>query len=275
MNFAVIIPSRNIDNLQPCMDAVVMHEPEARIIVVDDGIGLAWSPHAYDPAKPGGLRALVIRGGKPFIFARNVNLGIRTAMEHFGPQDGYVLLNDDALLETPGGFTLLAEACAVHPEYGLIAATTNVTGQPEQWRRDPSDPDYGLREVRENIPFIAVYIPHRTIAQLAFNGTASVQAGVSIDPAPGLLDERYCLDYGCEDNDYNEAVRRAGLKTGVHDGCYVDHGSLKSSFRGDPDTPKTFAQNYELFLAKCKHCDETGESFVAGAGLPQPQEARA
>ena len=66
----------------------------------------------------------------------------------------------------------------------------------------------------------------------------------------GLLDERYCLDYGVEDRDYCEQVRAAGLKVGVHDGCYVDHGSLVSTFRGDPKTPKSFQQNLALFKAK-------------------------
>lgn len=275
--FVVIIPSRNAANLRPCLQALRQHEPGVPVLVVDDGLDTSTLPwEEFDPP------VFVTRGDKPFIFARNINLGIRKAIEMAAamdfvvpgqpglPVDGYLLLNDDALLrgsdDAPGGFTLLAEACAAYPEYGLIAATTNVTGQPEQGRRAPSDPDYGLREVKENIPFIAVYIPHRTISLLAHNGLTPVREG---DLAPGMLDERYCLDYGCEDNDYNEAVRRAGLKTGVHDGCYVDHGSLKSSFRHDPDTPKTYAQNYELFLAKCKHCDETGESFVAGAGLPQ------
>jgi GT2 family glycosyltransferase len=66
----------------------------------------------------------------------------------------------------------------------------------------------------------------------------------------GYLDERYCLDYGVEDRDYCEAVNRAGLKVGVSDWCYVDHGSLTSSFRGDPKAPRSFARNLELFKQK-------------------------
>jgi hypothetical protein len=36
----------------------------------------------------------------------------------------------------------------------------------------------------------------------------------------------------------------------LFDGCCVDHGSLPSSFRGDPSTPRSFARNKARFDAK-------------------------
>ena len=60
--------------------------------------------------------------------------------------------------------------------------------------------------------FVCVYIPRTTIERV------------------GLLDERY-VDYGSEDDDYCLSVRKAGLKIGIHDGCYVEHGKLPSTFR--------------------------------------------
>jgi hypothetical protein len=139
----------------------------------------------------------------------------------------FVILNDDAILKTPGGFSLLQKAAEAHPEYGVIAATTNIVGNINQQPRG-----IGLREDPAMVCFVCVLIPRRTIDKV------------------GLLDERYCLDYGCEDGDYCESVRRAGLKIGIHDGCFVDHGSLRSSFRGDPTAPKAFAQNQRLFNEK-------------------------
>jgi hypothetical protein len=65
-----------------------------------------------------------------------------------------------------------------------------------------------------------------------------------------MLDERYKIDYGVEDLDYCEAVNRAGLKVCVYDHVFVDHGSLRSSFRGDPKTPRPFTKNYELYKKK-------------------------
>jgi len=239
VSIAVIIPSKTISNLVPCVEAVRANEPEAEIIAIDDGVDLIRRDtfngfnERYGPTS-------VIDGIRPFVFAQNVNLGLRFALTSFsgttGGQfvtdpprhEGAVVLNDDALLQTPGGFTLLAQAAAENPEYGIIGAVTNVTGQPEQFPRG-----FGLREV-EHFAFVCVYIPRSTIE----------------NPKIGLLDERYCLDYGCEDRDYCEAVKAAGLKVGVHDSCFVDHQSLISTFRGEPHAPLSFARNFELLKAK-------------------------
>ena len=127
------MPSRNIDNLRACVDAVRDHEPKARIIAVDDGIDISmwaeWAAFGKSPAD------IVRIGEKPFNFARNVNIGIRAADE-----DDVILLNDDALLESPGGFTLMQRAAEDHPEYGIIGAVTNVTGQPLQRPRGLTAP---------------------------------------------------------------------------------------------------------------------------------------
>ena len=80
--------------------------------------------------------------------------------------------------------------------------------------------------------FICVLIPRRTIECV------------------GLLDERYCIDYGVEDNDYCQMVKSAGLRCAVYDYCFVDHGSLRSTFRGDPYAYRSFAQNQRLFCEK-------------------------
>ena len=213
---SVLIPSKTASNVFPCIRAVQKHEPDARIIVIDDGVD--WQHEASrDLIQP----VYRIEGVKPFVFARNVNLGI-VASEY----DDVIVLNDDALLESPGGFTLMQQAAEDYPEFGIIGAVTNLTGQPLQRPHG-----VGLRQV-PHIAFVCVLIPRRTIDQV------------------GMLDERYRLDYGVEDRDYCEAVNRAGLKVGVHDHCYVDHGSLWSSFRGDPKQPKSFQQNYALFLEK-------------------------
>ena len=221
---SVVILSKNPDNLGPCLAAVLKHEGPVSIWVVWDGAwNVPWSwPNA--PWSP----VTIVQGDKPFVFARNSNIGIRAA-----DRDDVILLNDDALLETPGGFARMQKAAEEHPEYGIIGATTDVTGQVLQYPfggAPPSDPP-GLREV-PHIAFVCVLIPRRTIDLV------------------GLLDERYCIDYGVEDRDYCEAVTRAGLKVGVHDGCFVNHSSLVSSFRGDPHTPKSFARNYALFKEK-------------------------
>lgn len=216
----VIIPSKTARNLGPCIEAVRKNEDACSIVVVDDGIdfGIIRRNPAWDKAIDG---AEIVAGQKPFVFARNCNLGIRAA----GDSD-VILLNDDALLTTKGGFTLLQKAAAQHPEYGCIGSSTNVTGQRLQQPHGA-----GLRSVH-HIAFVCVLIPRRTIERI------------------GLLDERYCLDYGVEDRDYCEMITRTGLLVGVHDGCFVDHAKLISSFRGHPMAPGRSAQNRALFLKK-------------------------
>jgi GT2 family glycosyltransferase len=65
----------------------------------------------------------------------------------------------------------------------------------------------------------------------------------------GLLDERF-VGYGFDDDDYSLRVRLAGLLVGIHDGCYCDHGSLKSSYRGEPKTAANLVENGRIFRQK-------------------------
>ncbi|RPH38348.1 hypothetical protein EHM92_00255 [bacterium] len=216
-NLAVIIPSKTASNLNACVPALSLCEPKARVIVIDDGLKLIDVDEAVIN------RCEFYNGEKPFIFARNCNIGIRIA----GDAD-VVLLNDDALLKSSGGFTLIQKAAEDNQEYGCIGSTTNVTGSTLQKPQGK-----GLRPVH-HIAFVCVLIPRRTIDKI------------------GMLDERYCLDYGVEDRDYCEMINRAGMKVGVHDGCFVDHSKLKSSFRGSPMAPGRSNQNRALFLEKFK-----------------------
>lgn len=217
MSFSVIIPSKSIENLIPCVEAVRRCEPDARIIVVDDGLDLSFLP------RPDFMPFLGIKGIKPFIFSRNVNLGIQAA-----GTDDVVILGDDGLLQTPGGFSLLAKAAAEH-RFGIISSTVNNVGNPNQWRQA-----IGLREEPRTVCFVCVYIPRRTT------------------DAVGLMDDRY-VGYGMDDDDYCLRIRKAGLKLGIHDGCYVDHGSLTSSFRGGPASGGDFRPNLKIFIEKYGH----------------------
>ncbi len=237
----VVIPSRNAANLVACLTALRKHEPDCPVIVVDDGVDWSQTPWPDDGGEC--LTFEAIMGDSPFVFARNVNIGIRHAEDR-----DVVILNDDALLESPGGFQLLQGCAAANEQYGIIGATTNITGQPLQYRkpyreRGELNPSWGLRKV-PHIAFVAVLIPWTTrqhIARLIALGCKDFTDG---------LDERYNRDYGCDDADYCEQVTRAGLKVAVHDGCYVDHGSLTSTYRGDPRAAKSFAQNYKLLMEK-------------------------
>jgi hypothetical protein len=52
-----------------------------------------------------------------------------------------------------------------------------------------------------------------------------------------------------DDDDYSLRVREAALKIGIHDGCYVDHMSLPSSYRGVGGSGN-YLPNLEIFKQK-------------------------
>ena len=212
---SIIIPSRKSENLRACIATIDQFNRSEliRLIVVDDG--LAEYPQNQD-------RLRVIPGVKPFVFARNCNLGIRAAGE-----DDVILLNDDALLTTPDGFTRLIEVGQAHPEYGVIAAASNNVGNVNQRPRA-----VGLREEPRMVNFVCVWIPRRTLK------------------AVGLLDEIFTT-YGFEDDDYCLRVRKAGLKLGIYDGCVMDHKTLKSTFRGEGHPG--LAAGCKIFMRKWGH----------------------
>ncbi len=236
--FSIIIPSKNVDNLQPCLDAIWRNEPGLhgdRVIVIDDGL-------RYRPDVP-----TYIDGIRPFIFSRAMNLGIEAA-----GRDDVILLNDDALLETPVGFTGLWGAAQNNPQYGVIASTCNNVGNVSQHRQL----GWGgaVRDEPRMVCFVCVLIPRSTIDKV------------------GLLDSRF-TNYGCDDDDFSFSVRAAGLKLGIWDGCYVDHGSLSSSYRGRGSGD--FRPNLKLFIEKWG-CDNWGRPREASPFrelFPQKQAA--
>lgn len=246
MSLAVIIPSKNGSNLIPCLTSLRKHEPDCPVIIVDDGLSVQAIDQARfcEPIE-------IVKGVKPFVFARNVNMGIRRALAIEGnvwePCD-VVILNDDALLESPRGFKTLHNCCVEDPTIGCIGATTNLTGQPLQRpahkysdRGNVVNAGWGLRFV-PHIAFVCVYIPRRTLDLLAEKAPTDWRFTSG-------LDERYTA-YGSDDLDFCMQVEAAGLKVAVHDGCFVDHSKLHSSFRGAPETPGDIWPNHRLLRAK-------------------------
>lgn len=226
MGLSVIIPSKNSVNLAACIGAIRAVGEACRIIVVDD----MDHDHDFCDASKFGLDPcldkFVLGGDKPFVYARNINIGIRAAGD-----DDVILLNDDALLKTPHGFTRMWEQARKRPEYGVIASACNNVGNPLQNLWPSLAEARTLRPEARTLCFTCVLIPREVIN------------------AVGLLDERF-VDYGMDDDDYCLRVRNAGLKLGIFDGCYCDHGSLTSSYRGGPEAGGDFHPNLRRFIAK-------------------------
>jgi GT2 family glycosyltransferase len=209
-NFSVVILSANPENVVACIHAIVENEPDLpreRIIVVDDG--------AFPLSKPFvGIRW--ITGKKPFIFARNANLGIKAA------NSDVILLNDDARLMTKHGFTELAKR-----KRGIVsAAISGMVGNKNQIGKNG-----GLRPEPKMLCFICVLIPQAVQEKL------------------GPLDERF-TGYGFDDDDYSKRALDAGIPLFVYDGCVVEHGTLKPTFRSRKNWAQDMEHNQKLYAEK-------------------------
>lgn len=220
MHYAVVIPSRNLKNLEPCIAAIRENEPHLEpqfIVVVDDDETGKIKEYCADY---GHTR---VDGIKPFIYARNANLGLTRA---FKLTDKAILMNDDALLQSRGGFTVLSHRSFANQEYGILSAATNSAGNVNMF---PCGSD-GIRREKVTICFICCLIP-----KLVWDRV-------------GPLDEDYCVDYGVEDGDYSYRTRAAGFKLGIVDRCYVDHTTLKSTYRGNGH--RSYEGNKQVFEEK-------------------------
>jgi len=166
-------------------------KPE-RIIVVDDGARAGAESLLPD--------VTWIEGKKPFCYARNCNLALSEI------EGDAILLNDDAILQTPGGFSAMSQASE---GWGILGPITNSSGNPNQLHHYHDGMVHD--EPSRCLPFICAYITANTLHKV------------------GLLDETFDA-YGYEDMDLCRRTRMAGLKVGIFDGCFVDHLSLKSTF---------------------------------------------
>jgi GT2 family glycosyltransferase len=218
MIFNVVILSRVAANLIPCVQSILACEPELppeRIVVVDDGARA--EAEAYLPG------VHWVSGAQPFIFARNANLGIVASGSDF------ILLNDDARLLTPRGFTMLSEQVHARPRIGACSAgIQGLVGNPRQVATGRME----LRLEDRGLAFVCVYIPK------------------AVYDVIGPLDPRF-VGYGFEDNDYCTRLLKAGFQLAIWDGCVVDHsGQLPSTFRTRANLADLFEQNRRLFQQK-------------------------
>jgi GT2 family glycosyltransferase len=231
----VVIPSKNIANLLPCMKAVCeLHSDpsiDLHLIVVDDGI--EWAKEV-EVTREFGAKLFIVAGEKPFIFARNINIGIRSVR----PGAYVALLNDDALVTSDGGFWHLAQAMLSATQFGVVSATTNLAGNPQQHRRMDNAGKFQIRPVSKLaghsapvVAFVCAMISPECLLEV------------------GLLDERFDK-YGFDDNDYCRRAHNAGFQIGVFDDCYVDHGRLQPTFRKAPSAAGDIMPAWQIYLEK-------------------------
>jgi GT2 family glycosyltransferase len=221
----ILIPSNNLSNLRVATAALFAAGTDpSSLIVIDDGL----------PAEAADLGVQLIPGIRPFVWARNINLGIQAA-----GSENVVVMGDDVILlegrmenlDTIGRSNKLAVLSAAI-RYGVCSVanqrprTCNCTRSsvpdhihPATWN-EPKD-----------LAFICIWLARRAIEEI------------------GLLDERF-IGYGYDDMDYCYRLRKVGLSMGVTSSVVVDHGSLISAFRSKKGWDKGLRQNAELYREK-------------------------
>jgi hypothetical protein len=218
--YTIVIPSKLYENQLLCIDAIRASGCKAPIIVVQDGgqVYNSFRPVSrFDPLS-------WIPGVVPFIFARNVNIGIEAA----GDDDVFVL-NDDAIWQR-GSIDELAAAAQERRDLGVV--TPAIVGLTNDFQRPQSGKR--LRTVDHAVPFVGAYFRRTVIS--------------GFDPT--VLDERF-IAYGYEDDDCCRRLRDRGYRIGIFDDCVFEHGSVASTFRGKaPAGPEMLAQNLAIYEEK-------------------------
>ncbi len=209
--FAVVIPSKTLTNLLPCIREIARLNDckDFTLHIVDSGLDTKALWTAISTMAPD-CSTWVSAAQLPFVFAQAINSAVR-----FATEDIILVMNDDALLKTQNGLTMLAEAVRMNPEYGVISA--GVTGAACNGHiLVPSRPHAPFPNVVQDagkmVPFICV-----GFRRSVFNRV-------------GGLDEQF-VDYGFEDDDFCRGARTAGWKIGVLKSVAVNHEFLPSTYR--------------------------------------------
>jgi hypothetical protein len=219
--FSIVVPSRNIANLTACVKALRDAGETATVVAVWDGTALeAATVETEDEA------TMMCWGGpQPFCFARNINIGIHAA----GANDDVILLNDDALLETPHGLSAMA---AQWSPFGVLSARVRGPAHPVHALSQRIGGDANDITLAPFVPFVCVRITRECINRV------------------GLLDEQFTPG-SYEDNDYCRRVVQAGMRIGVYNACTVNHETLPHTFRPAGEKDKyDLATNAERYSRK-------------------------
>lgn len=234
----IVVPSRDPELARRCLRGIAEHEGALyhEVVLVCDG-GVAPFEPLLDEFR--GLR--LVPGRRPFVFARNANLGIAAC------EGDVVLLNDDAIPATPGWLDVLYRAAHARPDAGPVSPLLSQSGNAAQ-------------DVRVAVAARADVDPRREpehVAEAGFVTFACVYLRRALLERVGPLDPGFVW-YGWEDNDYCLRARQAGLPSLVAHGALVSHDSPSSSFRS-PDQGRLMQQARSYFerkhLAPPSRCD--------------------
>jgi GT2 family glycosyltransferase len=234
--FAVIIPSKYRDILDPCIESIEKHEDPIPEIMI------AWSGKSEDAPKNRDWVSVP----DPWCFSKAIN----TAVANLKDEPDLVIVNDDVRLVMPT-FLRIRQESYMDGKIGLVAPLVDggVGNQYQslhsikRWPKKETGGTCHLVAVTGEIPicFVCVYLRRD-----AWNDV-------------GTLDEGF-VGYGRDDVDYSMRLRAKGWQTLLTRERYVLHGNggekmergrnwSLSFARGGPVDPM-FKENKEYFAKK-------------------------
>ena len=201
----IIVPSKYPDIFQDCLTSINKFAPKENKTLVRDG---------EDIAPPAGWT--VIEGIKPFIYSRNVNLGINACA------DNVLLCNDDVRFVNKETVERLDYVMGCNPEIGILSPRIDGgIGNVDQARVRTS-----VLYTQMRLAFVCVLIRRAVIDQI------------------GLLDERFNA-YGWDDVDYCRRAVNAGWKMAVTVDATVRHGHGKQTYSS------SYLREPRIYSARC------------------------
>lgn len=198
---SIIIPTKTEKLITSCVKHIQdnlgeFFRGDVEILVVDDGL----PPGVVNNLQANGAR--VVAGEKPFVFARNVNVGLKTRQLN----SDVLLLNDDARILTPGYLQALYDAAQ-----GFDVVCPSITDARSVGQRLQVHNPREAHNLITPVPigtmlcFVAVFFKAKVLQRV------------------GGLDERYD-GYGHEDDDWCKRAWLLNCSMGVCHQVRVEHG---------------------------------------------------
>lgn len=175
-----------------------------------------------------------------FGFAGGNNIGIDEA------KGKYVLLLNNDTIVTRGWLTSMVKHLERNPKYGMCNPVTNSIGNESQIKVEYHN-EKEMHEFAYNVTAINMNSTYQRVDRLPLFSTLIKKEIIN---KVGKLDDSYKIGM-FEDDDYTEAVKKAGYEFVIVEDAFVHHVN-NASFKklDDAEYKKIFKQNKEIFEKK-------------------------
>jgi hypothetical protein len=206
---SIVVPSKYPDIFDTCRASVNLYATDAPKILVRDG---------QDIIPPPGWTT--IQGpDEPFIYARNVNLGIKACT------GDVLLMNDDVKFYNEKTLETLQGVLSLHPEIGILSPLVDGVANGVGYTRE------AVQVTSHYLSFVCVLIRRAVIDKI------------------GLLDESF-TGYGSEDVDYCRRAQAAGFSLAVTALSTVQHTHGSTSYTREADIEAKRQASAQQYLQK-------------------------